>query len=84
MNNEKQIKVPRFFGIGKIIAQKTGYSEEHISGVLTGKRSRNGKKGRHIVELSRQLTESLEKIRVEDDEPETVSSRQSAVIGNTL
>lgn len=67
MNSEKQIKVPRFFGIGKIIAQKTGYSEEHISGVLTGKRSRNGRKGRHIIELAQQLTESLEKIRIENE-----------------
>ena len=68
MNSEKQKKVDKFHGIGRMIARKTGYSEYHISGVLTGKRSRNGKKGRHIIELARQLTQSLEAIRVEDNE----------------
>jgi hypothetical protein len=75
MEGEKQENVSKFYGVGRMIARKTGYSEEHISGVLTGKRSRNGKKGRHIIQLAQQLTEILEQIRVEDDQ-EAVNSKQ--------
>ncbi len=70
MESEKQEKVSKFYGVGRMIARKTGFSEEHISGVLSGKRSRNGKKGRKIIELAMQITQNLEKINLDDTHTE--------------
>jgi hypothetical protein len=67
MDSEKQIKVSKFHGMGRMIARKTGYNQDFVSRVLNGKVNTDTKAGRIIKELALQLAQSIESVQVDDE-----------------
>jgi predicted transcriptional regulator len=56
---EKQEKIEKTHGMGRVIARKTGIHEGYVSRVLAGKVNRAGKKARVIVEMAEEVKKRL-------------------------
>ena len=59
---EKQEKIEKTHGMGRVIARKTGIHEGYVSRVLAGKVNRAGKKARVIMELAEMIAKKMEEI----------------------
>ena len=55
-NQEKSTKIP---GMGRIIASRTGISEDYVRRVLKGKVNREGKKAVRVLEMADRLRSAV-------------------------
>jgi len=53
-------QIPNFFGLAKLVADRTGYTNAYCCQILTGKRGkRNTKAKQEILAVAAQLTKSM-------------------------